>query len=136
MAETAARTALAKLVALLPPPRPPGPAPAPRGRARTTGPEPAASHPATIRQAIAAEQRLHLRYADRQGAGSDRIIWPIALDDSGRPGMLAAWCELRRDFRHFRLDRILGVRPAGGPMPKRRRLLLAEWRLRQDEAGY
>ena len=133
MAETAVGTALAKLVALLPPPRA---APERAGRARTTGAAPATSHPAMIREAIAAEQRLHLRYADRQGAGSERIIWPIALDDAARPEMLAAWCELRRDFRHFRLDRILGVRPAGGPMPKRRRLLLDEWRLRQDEMGY
>ena len=46
--------------------------------------------------------------------------------------VLAAWCETRRDFRHFRLDRIRSAQALDEGYPKRRRLLLAEWRLEQD----
>ena len=40
--------------------------------------------------------------------------------------MLAAWCELRQDFRHFRTDRMKQAQPAG-PCPLPRLRMLAEW---------
>ena len=40
--------------------------------------------------------------------------------------MLAAWCELRQDFRHFRTDRMKHAQPAG-PCPLPRLRMLAEW---------
>ena len=80
--------------------------------------------------AIAAEQGLRLRYRDGQGAASEREIWPILLDETE---MLAAWCTLRQDFRHFRLDRIAAAEPTGTRYPTRWRLLLAEWRHRVSQ---
>ncbi len=47
--------------------------------------------------------------------------------------MLAAWCELRGDWRHFRLDRIAAATPTQDPPPRRRQVLLAEWRRSQEE---
>ena len=45
-------------------------------------------------------------------------MWPVALGFFEGYEMLAAWCELRRDFRHFRLDRIaaatVAVKSPGG----------------------
>ena len=40
---------------------------------------------------------------------SERTIWPLALHFWGRVWTLAAWCELRQDFRTFRVDRAEGV---------------------------
>jgi predicted DNA-binding transcriptional regulator YafY len=33
-------------------------------------------------------------------------VWPLALSFYGPSWLLAAWCELRQDFRSFRLDRM------------------------------
>jgi predicted DNA-binding transcriptional regulator YafY len=83
--------------------------------------------------AIAAEQGLCLRYRDGKGAATEREVWPILLEDGGE--MLAAWCTLRGDFRHFRLDRMDAVVETGTRYPARRRLLLAEWLHQQVETG-
>jgi len=85
----------------------------------------------TILGAIAAEQRLRLSYVDRGGAATQRIVWPIALEGD----MLAAWCETRRDYRHFRLDRMRRIQSTGTPMPERRRVLLAGWLRHRSEQG-
>jgi len=50
--------------------------------------------------------RLKLDYADAAGKRSSRTIRPLAVIFWGRAWTLAAWCELRQDFRVFRLDRI------------------------------
>ena len=85
----------------------------------------------TILGAIAAEQRLGLAYVDRGGTATERVVWPIALEGD----MLAAWCETRRDYRHFRLDRMRRIKAMGTPMPQRRRVLLAGWLQHRREQG-
>lgn len=62
-----------------------------------------------IRQAIAQRRKLHLDYADAQGRASRRTTWPLALYFWGGIWSIAAWCELRGDFRSFRLDRIHAI---------------------------
>jgi predicted DNA-binding transcriptional regulator YafY len=64
-----------------------------------------------LRQAIREERKLSLRYADEQGRRSDRIVLPVALVYYVDNALLAAWCELRGAFRHFRVDRIEACRP-------------------------
>jgi len=39
------------------------------------------------------------------------VIWPIALAFMEKARVLAAWCELRNGFRHFRADRIRHLTP-------------------------
>ena len=90
---------------------------------------------AGVRQAIRAEHKLRLRYTDKKGAATDRVVWPVALGFFEAAEVLAAWCETRQDFRHFRLDRIAAADPLGQRYPKRRRVLLAEWRLLQGIDG-
>lgn len=53
------------------------------------------------------EQRLKTRFAyrDSDGTASERKVWPLALHFWGQVWTLAAWCELRDDFRTFRIDR-------------------------------
>ncbi len=57
-------------------------------------------------QAIEARQRLVLDYADKDGARTERPIRPLGLWFWGKVWTLVAWCELRDDFRMFRLDRV------------------------------
>jgi predicted DNA-binding transcriptional regulator YafY len=53
------------------------------------------------------EHRLKMRFAyrDADGTASERLVWPLALHFWGQVWTLAAWCELRDDFRTFRIDR-------------------------------
>src|SRR5262249_60184051 len=48
----------------------------------------------------------HLHYQDETGAATRRDVRPLGLFYWGRSWTLVAWCELRTDFRSFRLDRI------------------------------
>lgn len=56
--------------------------------------------------------RLHpvvFRYDRLDGAVSDRRVRPLALAYWGGVWTMAAWCEMRRAFRNFRLDRMSKV---------------------------
>jgi predicted DNA-binding transcriptional regulator YafY len=69
-----------------------------------------------IRQAIGKRRMLHLEYGDADARVSRRVVWPLALAFFGGTWLIAAWCELRADFRSFRLDRVRGLH-AGEPYP-------------------
>jgi predicted DNA-binding transcriptional regulator YafY len=89
-----------------------------------------------IRKAIRAERKLSLLYSDAQGIASERIVWPFALGFFDRVRVVVAWCELRQDFRHFRADRIASLSTLEVRYPRRRQVLLKEWRaLEADRAS-
>jgi predicted DNA-binding transcriptional regulator YafY len=69
------------------------------------------SHMASLRGAIAGRQKLRLAYLKTDGTRSLRTIRPLKLDCPGRVWLLTAWCELRNDFRDFRLDLIETATP-------------------------
>lgn len=58
------------------------------------------------REAIATREKLMLDYADAAGATSERVVRPLELQHWGAVWTLTGWCELRGDFRAFRIDRI------------------------------
>ncbi|HEY1506599.1 MAG TPA: YafY family protein [Stellaceae bacterium] len=87
-----------------------------------------------IRQAIRTERKLRIAYIDTNGARSQRTIWPFALGFFDRVRMIAAWCEKRRDYRHFRTDRITKVALSEMRYPRRRQVMLKEWRSREGIA--
>jgi predicted DNA-binding transcriptional regulator YafY len=82
----------------------------------------------SVRQAIRDEHKLSLVYRDEQGRETARTVWPIALGFFDRTRVLVAWCELRQALRHFRTDRIVALETAGERYPRRRQVLLREWR--------
>ncbi|MBF9043538.1 WYL domain-containing protein [Rhodobacterales bacterium HKCCE4037] len=71
----------------------------------------------TVEAAIRSPERLMLDYSDEKGARTERPIRPLGLWFWGSVWTLVAWCELRGDFRMFRLDRIAGARLLGGYVP-------------------
>src|SRR5665213_2665895 len=64
---------------------------------------------ARTRAQIHAGKKITLHYRDEQGRESQRTIWPIAVGYLEAVRLLAAWCELRSDFRSFRTDRVIGA---------------------------
>ncbi len=83
---------------------------------------------ALIRKAIRSERKLSIRYRDEQSRESTRVIWPFMLGFFERVQIIAAWCELRQGFRHFRTDRLLSVSMLEDSYPRRSHDLLKEWR--------
>lgn len=59
-----------------------------------------------MRRAVRERRLVRFRYTDAVGGGSERTVRPLSLAFFGPVWLLAAWCELREDFRTFRLDRI------------------------------
>ncbi len=106
---SAAREALAKIEAALP-----------RGRGHLVeetrlyaplhGERPAEKLPlSAFRLAIREHRKVRLRYRDERGQESERLLRPLALAFYPPVWLAISWCELRLDFRNFRLDRCLGV---------------------------
>lgn len=63
---------------------------------------------AMLRDAIRSAQKLELTYRDEGGEETRRVVRPVAVIYHLECVMIAAWCELRNGFRHFRTDRIWG----------------------------
>ena len=59
-----------------------------------------------LRQALRRQLKIRFRYRNAAGDFSERTVRPLSLAYFGPVWLLAAWCELRIDFRTFRLDRI------------------------------
>lgn len=83
---------------------------------------------AVIRRAIRTERKLAIAYRADGAAETQRTIWPFALGFFDRARVVVAWCELRQAFRHFRTDRIAALAPTDVRYPRRRQVLLKEWR--------
>lgn len=69
-------------------------------------PESATAHLAELRAAVSERRKIRFGYAREGGARSTRTALPLGLFFMGTGWSLAAWCELRVQFRSFRLDRI------------------------------
>ncbi|MBP7452664.1 MAG: YafY family transcriptional regulator [Ottowia sp.] len=80
-----------------------------------------------LRQAIRAEHALWLDYRDEAGRATRRRVWPFAVAFFDHARLIAAWCELRQDFRSFRADRVLALESTGQRYPERRHTLLRQW---------
>ena len=81
-----------------------------------------------VREAIRAEHKVSMRYRDAGGSATERIVWPFALGFFDHARVIGAWCELRGDFRSFRIDRVVELAATPERYPRRRRALLKAWR--------
>jgi len=64
----------------------------------------------SLHAAINGLQVVELDYQREDGAVSSRPVRPLCLAFWGPAWTLGGWCEMRRDFRNFRLDRIQDFR--------------------------
>ena len=132
----AAQEALVKIEAVLPETER-------RRIARTQIHAPHFMMPNTVRELFdllerAADERktLAIDYADADGSPTTRQIRPLALLFWGKVWTLAAWCEMRNDFRTFRIDRMVRVAPTGETFrPERGRMLSDYYRRVEDSRG-
>ena len=83
---------------------------------------------ALLRDAIRRQRKVAIGYEDAQGSLSDRTVWPIAIVYFDDVRLLAAWCERRSAFRHFRVDRLQVRTVLEERYPGRRQSLVMQWR--------
>ncbi len=84
--------------------------------------------PQPIRLSIRQQRKLLIHYTDQHESTSQRTIWPFALGYFDQCRILAAWCELRDGYRHFRTDRIHQIDVLDETYPRSRHVMLREWR--------
>ena len=82
---------------------------------------------AGLRGAIRDSAKLHIVYADGNGRRSSRTIWPIAMAYYVDVTLVGAWCELRADYRNFRVERIASSRVLDEHFDQDNGRLFREW---------
>jgi predicted DNA-binding transcriptional regulator YafY len=55
------------------------------------------------------------------------VIWPVVIGYLEAARMLIGWCEMRRDFRSFRVDRVKSATFPDDRYPERPSTLRAKW---------
>ncbi|SLN76136.1 helix-turn-helix transcriptional regulator [Oceanibacterium hippocampi] len=101
-----ARAALAKIEAALPEAHASRLRDAPLYAFRSDDTPAAPDHLSRLRLAVREKRKARLDYASIAGQQTERTVWPLALIRWSHVWMLAGWCELRGDFRSFRVERI------------------------------
>ncbi len=97
-------------------------------------PVPESADLAAVRQAIRDGRKLRLDYRDEKGIATRRTIWPIAVAYYVQATLVVAWCELRRDYRHFRADRIDAMQVLDDHYPADNGRLMAKWLAQRPDA--
>lgn len=82
---------------------------------------------AEIRNAIRSARKIKISYEDEYGQQSQRVILPIAVAYYVQATLIAAWCELRSGYRHFRSDRILALEWLDDTFSAEQPFLLKNW---------
>ncbi|SCX34019.1 MULTISPECIES: helix-turn-helix transcriptional regulator [Agrobacterium] len=80
-----------------------------------------------VRNAIRTCRKISISYIDDQQRRSQRTIWPVATVYYVDVTLIAAWCELRGDYRHFRADRILQSKVLDDRFAADSSAMMAEW---------
>lgn len=82
---------------------------------------------ADFRAAIRDRKKIAIVYSVDDNKRSERVIWPFTIAYFETVRVVAAWCELREAFRHFRTDRIESFEVLEENYPKPMEQLKAEW---------
>jgi predicted DNA-binding transcriptional regulator YafY len=131
--EAAAQSVLAKLSTVVPPALQSQLVEAPLYVSEGSAPAVTGIDLSQLRGAIRETRKLAISYVDEEGRRTQRTIRPIAMAYYVDVTLVGAWCELRKDFRHFRVDRILASQVLDERFSADRARLTAEWlALRKD----
>jgi predicted DNA-binding transcriptional regulator YafY len=72
-------------------------------------------------------RKIALVYLDAENRKTERVIWPIVVGYHEAVRILIGWCELRKDFRSFRIDRVAAATFMEERFPARPSQLRAKW---------
>lgn len=86
-----------------------------------------------LRSAIRKETKMKIVYRDAEDRETNRTIWPLVLIYYVDNALIVAWCELRRDLRNFRLDRIVSCSALPDSFEGLGDELIARWETSQKQ---
>nr|WP_299389022.1 YafY family protein [Allomuricauda sp.] len=69
------------------------------------------SYLAEVQKAITSFEVIDITYRSMQGLTTQRQVDPLGLYFTENRWVMVAYCRYREDYRDFRLDRILGLKP-------------------------
>jgi predicted DNA-binding transcriptional regulator YafY len=72
--------------------------------------EPVTVNIAELRRAVRGRSKLAFAYRNAEDNATRRTVRPLLISFFGPIWLMTGWCELREDFRTFRLDRITELR--------------------------
>ena len=96
---------------------------------------PGSEHLSGLRAAIVRRRRVSFAYTDAQGDQTQREVRPLGLFFWGATWTVTAWCELRDDFRHFRVDRVEALEADGSEFNDEQGKTLADFVERETPGG-
>jgi len=82
---------------------------------------------AEVRSAIRDRRKLRIAYVDEKRRRTRRTVWPLAMAYYVDVTLIGAWCELRKDLRNFRVERIAASRVLAERFQDHNGRLLAQW---------
>jgi predicted DNA-binding transcriptional regulator YafY len=82
---------------------------------------------AQVRSAIRDRRKMRIAYLDEKNRRTRRTIWPLAMAYYVDVSLVGAWCELRKDFRNFRVERIAASRVLAARFQDHNGQLLTQW---------
>jgi predicted DNA-binding transcriptional regulator YafY len=82
---------------------------------------------AQARAWIRCGRKIALVYRDSEDRITERVVWPAVIGYHDAVRVLVGWCELRRDFRHFRVDRVVNATFLEQRFPGQPSALRAKW---------
>ena len=125
--QEAAQSVLAKVTIAVPERLRPHIAEAPIYVSPGMTPEAEGADLAEVRAAIRDSAKLYISYADEKGRRTNRTIWPIAMAYYVDVTLIGAWCELRADYRNFRVERIASSKVLDEHFDQDNGRLFREW---------
>jgi predicted DNA-binding transcriptional regulator YafY len=90
---------------------------------------------ADLRAALRDHRKVHFSYANADGEITTRTVRPLAFLFYGAVWLMLAWCELRQDFRSFRLDRMTRIDITDARFKPERGKTLPDYLSRSDNTG-
>lgn len=90
---------------------------------------------ADLRAALRDQRKVAFDYTTPDGEISQRTVRPLALLFYGAVWLMLAWCELRQDFRSFRLDRMTRIDITAARFKPERGKTLPDYVRRTDNPG-
>jgi predicted DNA-binding transcriptional regulator YafY len=88
-----------------------------------------------LRRAIRTRNKVQFQYDALDGKQSERTVRPLCLAFFGPVWLFTGWCETRRDFRNFRLDRMTELRINDERFADERGKRLSDYRQREASNG-
>lgn len=94
------------------------------------------THLTPVRRAIRERRLIAIDYEALSGERTRRELRPLGLAFFGPFWMLAAWCEMRGDFRTFRIERIRSLKVTDTTFRDEKGKTMEDFVARPCEAGY